>query len=54
MTVKPQGHKRDLLEPYRKEMEEMRAKGFSYQQIADWLLTKELVVSKGTVRNILK
>ncbi|HGJ5880065.1 MAG TPA: hypothetical protein ACHBZ9_13695 [Arsenophonus nasoniae] len=51
---KPKGHKRGLLEPYEKEMREMRERGFSFQQISDWLLTKNIIVSKGTVRLFLK
>lgn len=51
---KPKGHKRNLLEPYRKEIEEMRLKGFSFQQIADWLQDKGLTVSKSTIRLFLQ
>ncbi|WP_338885773.1 hypothetical protein [Xenorhabdus sp. TH1] len=51
---KPKGHKQNLLERYRAEIEEMRARGFSFQQIADWLQDKGLIVSKSTVRLFLQ
>ncbi|HGJ5856274.1 MULTISPECIES: hypothetical protein [Arsenophonus] len=51
---KPKGHKRSLLKPYEKEMREMRERGFSFQQISDFLLTKKIIVSKDTVRLFLK
>lgn len=49
MTI-PRGRKRALMQPHQSVLVDMRAKGFSYQQLADWLADKEIQVSKDTVR----
>jgi orotate phosphoribosyltransferase-like protein len=38
------------MQPHQSVLVDMRAKGFSYQQLADWLADKEIQVSKDTVR----
>lgn len=46
----PRGRKRPLIQAHQNELVEMREKGFSYQQMADWLALQGVVVSKDTVR----
>lgn len=38
------------MQPYQDVLVDMRAKGFSYQQLADWLDEQGIKVSKDTVR----
>ncbi len=53
MTI-PRGRKRALMAPYKEELVNMRTKGFSYQQLAEWLAVKDIKVSKDTVRLFLE
>lgn len=53
MTI-PRGRKRALMAPYLGELIGMRTKGFSYQQLAEWLDLKDIKVSKDTVRLFLE
>lgn len=46
----PRGRKRVLMQPHQDVLVDMRAKGFSYQQLADWLDEQGIKVSKDTVR----
>ncbi|WP_157798217.1 hypothetical protein [Aeromonas cavernicola] len=38
------------MQPHQDVLADMRAKGFSYQQLADWLDGQGIKVSKDTVR----
>ncbi|WP_290609006.1 recombinase family protein [Arsenophonus sp. ENCA] len=52
---KPMGAKTPLLEQFKSNIFEMRQKGYSYRQIADWLNKKGITVTPMTVnRFVLK
>lgn len=46
---KPRGWKKGQLEPFREEVLRLRADGYSYVQITEWLAEKGVVVNQGTV-----
>lgn len=50
---KPRGAKLPLLEQYKDDIIEMRKKGYSYKQIADWLNNKGITVTPMTVNRFV-
>lgn len=55
MMEKPSGFKRNQLEQFRGDILALRAEGYSYRQIKEWLENKEVNVTSVTVnRFILK
>lgn len=55
MMEKPSGFKRNQLEKFRGDILALRAEGYSYRQIKEWLENKEVNVTSVTVnRFILK
>lgn len=47
---KPRGMKKGSLDVFREDILRLREEGYSYQQIADWLLTeKSVTVNQATI-----
>lgn len=48
------GNKSEALLPWRKDITELREKGFSYQDIANYMKSKGISVSYKTISRFLK
>jgi arginine repressor len=54
MVTSRRGYKSEALLPWRKEITELRTKGFSYQEISNHLNNKGICVSYKTISRFLK